>query len=203
MPELHYRDALKLGQREYRACVSSGAYPYLPALDDIMPPERLLSGIDLGFVSIPAERVVGTKTRARTNAFARNFMPLLLENSEFAQKWERLCRSHLEEGIRDPIKVYEYLNRYYVEEGNKRVSVLRFFDAVSIPAHVIRVMPEGEDSDEARLYMEYVAFNRLSGVNYIEFAKKGSYARLQALMGKAADEAWTEEDRGRFSALCN
>ena len=199
MPELHYRDALKLGQKEYRACVSSGKDPCLPVLDDIVPSERSAMGLNLGLASIPAEFIVGTKTRGRTNAFARNFMPLLAENTEFAQKWERLCQSHLTEGIRDPIKVYEYLNRYYVQEGNKRVSVLRFFGAVSIAAEVIRIMPK-EDTEEARLYREYIAFNRASGVNFVEFLRRGGYARLQKLMGKAPDEVWTEEERSRFSS---
>ncbi len=200
MAELHYRDALKLGQKEYRACVSVGKDPCLPVLDDIVPSERSAMGLNLGLASIPAELIIGTKTRGRTNAFARNFMPLLAENTEFAQKWERLCQSHLEEGIRDPIKVYEYLNRYYVQEGNKRVSVLRFFGAVSIPAQVIRIMPKDTGAEEVKPYLEYLAFNRLSGVNYVEFLKKGSYARLQAFMGKAADEPWDDEDRSRFSA---
>ena len=200
MQELHYRDALKLGQKAYRACISKGQYPYLPVLDDILSNDSTVSGVDIGLVSIPAERIVGTKTRGRTNAFAQNFMPLLADNTEFAQKWERLCQSHLEEGIRDPIKVYEYLNRYYVQEGNKRVSVLKFFDAVSIPAQVIRIMPLSADSEEAQLYLEYVAFNNVSGVNYLELSKRGGYARLQALVGKAAGEAWTDEDRSRFSA---
>ncbi|MDO4866066.1 MAG: BMP family ABC transporter substrate-binding protein [Clostridia bacterium] len=200
MAELHYKDALKLGQKEYRACVSAGKDPCLPVLDDIVPSERSAMGLNLGLVSIPAELIIGTKTRGRTNAFARNFMPLLAENTEFAQKWERLCQSHLEEGIRDPIKVYEYLNRYYVQEGNKRVSVLRFFGAVSIPAQVIRIMPKDTGAEEVKPYLEYLAFNRLSGVNYVEFHKKGSYARLQAFMGKGADEPWDDEDRSRFSA---
>ena len=200
MPELHYRDALKRGQRETRACAATGEYPYLPVLDDFVPSERVTSGIDLGIQSIPAEFIVGTKTRGRTNAFARNFMPILPENSEFAQKWERLCKSHLAEGIRDPIRAYEYMNRYYVEEGNKRVSVLRFFDAVNIPAHVIRVMPEALDAPEAELYREYLAFNRVSGVNFIEFSRRGSYERLQERMGKAADAPWSDEERARFSS---
>ena len=200
MPELHYRDALKLAQREYRACVAAGKDPCLPVLDDIIPTERAATGINLGLVSIPAELIVGTKTRGRTNAFARNFMPLLAENSEFAQKWERLCQSHLAEGIRDPIKVYEYMNRYYVQEGNKRVSVLRFFGAVSIPGEVIRILPKDADSEEARLYQEYLAFNRLSGVNYVELSKRGGYQKLQAHVGKGANEPWDDEDRRRFSS---
>ena len=199
MPELHYKEALKKGQREYRLCVSAGEYPYLPVLDDIIPPERSACGINLGLASVPAEFIVGTKTRGRTNAFARNFMPLLGENSEFSIKWERLCQSHLEEGIRDPIKVYEYLNRYYVEEGNKRVSVLKFFDAVSIPAQVTRIMPGDRGLPEYGRYMEYLAFNRASGINYLELSRPGGYVRLLALMDKQPGEPWTDEDRSRFS----
>ena len=45
------------------------------------------------------------------------------------------------EGIREPIKAYEFMNKFYVEEGNKRVSVLKFFDAVSIPGNVTRIVP--------------------------------------------------------------
>ena len=33
------------------------------------------------------------------------------------------------------------MNRFYVEEGNKRVSVLKYFGAVSVPAYVIRIIP--------------------------------------------------------------
>ena len=52
-----------------------------------------------------------------------------------------LSQSHINEGIRDPIKAYEYMNKFYVEEGNKRVSVLKYFDAVSVPGYVTRILP--------------------------------------------------------------
>ena len=200
MAELYYRDALKLGQKEYRACASSGRYPYLPVLDDFIPAERSTAGIDLGLLSVPEEFIVGTKTRARTNAFAANFMPILPEGTEFSQKWDLLCRSHLEEGIREPVKLYEYLNRYYVEEGNKRVSVLKFFDAVSIPAHVIRLMPQDPDTPEARLYRELLSFSRLSGIRFFELSERGGYARLNDALGKKDGETWTEEERSRFTS---
>ena len=200
MSDLHYRDAQKLALRETRACAANGEYPYLPALDDFVPPERSAAGQSLGLVTIPAEFIVGTKTRGRTNAFARNFLPLLADNTEFAQKWERLCQSHLEEGIREPILAYEYLNRYYVQEGNKRVSVLKFFDAVSVAAQVVRVSPLDEDSAETRQYREYLAFNRVSGVNFLELTQRGGYARLLGLLGKEQQEPWTDEERRRFTA---
>lgn len=198
MPEQHYSNALKAGQKEYRTCISRGEYPYLSALDDVLPEEQVVSSAALGIMQIPMEFIVGTKTRGRKEAFARNFMPLLEEKSEFAVKWKRLCQSHLEEGIRDPIKVYEYMNRYYVEEGNKRVSVLRFFDAVNVSAVVTRILPERTPENE--LYFEHLQFYRCSKVNFLEFSKKGSCAALQRMLGKEPDEVWTEEERRKFSS---
>ena len=200
MPELHYREALRLGQKEYRACISRGQHPYLPVLDEILPDHRATGEQDLGIIQIPAELITGTKSAGRANVFARNFMPLASENSEFAAKWERLCQSHLEEGIREPIKAYEYLNRFYVEEGNKRVSVLRYFGAVSVTAQVTRILPEKSGSAESSLYFEFVDFYRLSKLNFIEFSKPGGYARLQALLGKEPEEFWSQEDRSSFTA---
>lgn len=199
MPDKYYKDALQLGKKEQRLCVAKGQNPYLPVLNDMIPPERTAMGNDLGIIMVPAEFIIGTRTAGRTTAFARNFMPLLEERSEFAVKWERLCTAHLKEGIRDPIKVYEYKNRFYVEEGNKRVSVLKFFNAVSIRAQVIRILPEKDGSKETDIYYEFVSFYKYSKINFIEFSKKGSYALLQSFLGKAPEEPWTDEERSAFS----
>ena len=112
MSETYYREALKLGQKEYRARAALGESPCLPALDDILPAEKAVSGIELGIVQIPTEFIVGTRTQGRVHTFAPNFMPLLDPKSEFAVKWQRLCTAHLQEGIRDPIRAYEYRNRF-------------------------------------------------------------------------------------------
>lgn len=202
MPTQYYSDALKLGQREFRACVGRGEHPYLPVLDDFISAERQARGTDLGLVSVPMELVVGTVNSARTNAFARNFMPLMEEDSEFAAKWKALCKAHLDVGIRDPIKAYEFMNRYYVQEGNKRCSVLKYFGADRVEANVIRVLPERNGSREVELYYAFLDFYQCSKVNFIEFSKPGSYALLQQLMGKAPGEPWTDDERRDFSAAC-
>lgn len=199
MPAQYYRDAQRLATKERRNCITYGQYPYLPVLDDILPAEKSAGGTDLGLVQVPAQFIVGTKTAMRTTAFARNFMPLLPENSEFAGKWIRLCQSHLEEGIRDPVTLYEYMNRYYVAEGNKRVSVLKYFDAVSIPAKVTRILPERNGDQDVELYYEFVDFSRYSGINFFELTKPGGFAELQRLMGKAPEVAWTEDERKNFA----
>ena len=199
-PELNYKEALKLGQKEVKAKTAKNESPYLAVLDEIIPPEKSLSGISFGVIQIPMWFIVGTKTAGRVNAFASNFMPLLAESTEFAAKWESLYRSHMLEGIREPIKVYEYLNRYYVEEGNKRVSVLKYCGAYSIPADVTRIMPESDNSEKVQIYLEYLDFNRYSKVNYIEFSKPGDYRELLRAMGKPHDEYWSIDEQQRFSS---
>ena len=70
------------------------------------------------------------------------------------------------------------MNRFYVEEGNKRVSVLRYFDAVSVTAHVVRLLPEKDGSRESKLYYEFVDFYQISKINFLELSKPGGYARI-------------------------
>jgi len=200
MSDAYYEEAYKAAQKEKRRLISQGQHPYLPVLEDMIPAELLVTGTDIGVVQVPAEYVVGTKTAGRTNAFAGNFMPLLSENSEFGIKWKRLCDAHLEEGIRDPVKVYEYMNRFYVEEGNKRVSVLKFFEAVTIPAHVIRILPPLNDSPEVKLYYEFLEFYRYSKINFLEFSQTGSYAKFLKLLDKKPNEYWISDERYDLNA---
>ena len=137
-----YHKALKLGEKNHKECVVRGRYPYPQVLDEILDDSMVAGRMDLGVIEIPMDQIVGTKTEGRKMAFAANFMPLLPPDSEFATKWMRLCEAHLgDEGIRDPIRCYEYLGRFYVQEGNKRVSVLKSYDAPTIPGYVTRLVP--------------------------------------------------------------
>lgn len=201
MPSQYYKDAQRLALKERRNCITHEQYPYLSVLDNFIPLEKSANGTDLGLLQVPAEFIVGTKSAMRTTAFSRNFMPLLPEDTEFAAKWMQLCRSHLEEGIREPIQLYEYMNRYYVSEGNKRVSVLKYFDTPSIAAQVTRILPDRTGDQDVELYYEFVEFNKCSGINFIEFTKPGAYAELQRLMGKNPDTSWTEDERRGFSTV--
>ncbi len=196
-----YKEALRLGMKAYRKAVSKGAYPYLPALDDILSNRSVENEISLGIVEVPVDLIVGTRTAGRTTAFANNFMPLLDENTEFASKWISLCGSLMAEGLRDPVVAYEYMNHYYILEGNKRVSVMKYFGAGSIPAKVIRVVPKRNNSKENRLYFEFVDFYRLSRINYLNFSQSGSYRKLQSLVGKKPDQVWTEDEQRIFHSF--
>lgn len=196
-----YAKARKLALKSFRENSSKGRYPYLQALDDILPLTSTAAEEDLGIMDIPTEFIAGTKSRARTTAFANNFMPLLSEKTEFAMKWEKLYDIHQEEGIRDPVEVYEFMNHFYVAEGNKRVSILKYCHAPVIQAAVTRILPEKNDAAENKLYYEYLDFYRLTKVNYFYFSQLGSYKKLLKFLGKPEDEVWKEEEKRDFKMI--
>jgi len=195
-----YVGALRRGRRQYQASVSKGEYPYLPVLDEILSYTDIVSEVNLGIMDIPLEKVVGTKTEGRTSAFASNFMPLLSEKSEFGAKWAYLYDHQIEEGIHDPIEAYEFMNQYYVQEGNKRVSVLKYVGAFSISASVTRLIPKRTDDLDNRLYYEFLDFYQVSFNCDVWFSKEGSYDKLIKAMNKNPGELWSEDDRIIFKS---
>jgi basic membrane lipoprotein Med (substrate-binding protein (PBP1-ABC) superfamily) len=196
-----YRKAFKLGKKDYQTRMLQGEKPILEVLDDILPDRTSYSETPIGLVQIPIEQIVGTKTVARSSSFAGNFMPILREDTEFANKWSNLFDSQVEEGIRDPIKVYEYMYKFYVVEGNKRVSVMKYSGAVSILGNVIRIVPKRSEEKENKIYYEFLDFYRVAPINYIWFTREGCFAKLQEAVGKEPDEVWTDEELLKFSSI--
>lgn len=196
-----YAQALKVGQKTYKECVLKGRYPYLQILDEILTDSMVAGRVDMGVIDIPSEQIVGTKSVGRRTAFAADFMPLLGQDTEFAAKWIELCAAHLsDEGIRDPVRCFEYMGRFYVQEGNKRVSVLKSFGSPSIPGYVTRVIPIYSEDEAVQVYYEFMDFYRLSGQYQVYFSHRGGFAKLQAAMGHDPDHVWTEEERRRFQS---
>ena len=188
-----YRKASKRGKRQVSNAVSHGHYPYLPALDDVLQDGRGAGEVPVGVREIPMELVVGTKTRGRSNTFSCGFLPIADADSEFATKWSRLYDAQIAEGIRDPVVVYEYLQRFYVQEGNKRVSVLRSLDVPTVTASITRIMPEPSDDPAIRAYHEFVRLYRVAPVYGLRFSEEGSCERLAGLLGENLETPWPED----------
>lgn len=197
-----YRDAVKRGQKTVHAQIAHGAYPYLPALEEVLGTDAVTQGTNIGIVNIPTEWIVGTRTRGRAEAFACDFMPLLSEQSEFADKWRILYHAHLTEGIREPVKVISYLNRYYVEEGNKRVSIFKYVDTPEVTASVLHILPPMSDQEEHARFMELYTLQRDSGIYFVEFSRAGSAKEFCALLGVTPGERWDEEMRTSVRGAC-
>ena len=184
-----YKDARALGRRFLSDHADSATKGYLYILDDLLDDVEITGEINLGTMEIPVNKILGTRTSARSNAFAGNFMPLLPANTEFGAKWTKLYRSHINEGIREPIKVYEYINRYFVQEGNKRVSVLKYLGAVGIEAKVTRLIPKRDESNKLiSIYYEFLDFDRRATFDNLWFSYQGSFTRLVQIV-----EGWQAE----------
>lgn len=196
-----YAKAYKMGKKDYQYRLLHGMQPTLQVLDDILPSKGSYSEVPLGLVQIPIDQIVGTKNGGRSSAFAGNFMPILDDHSEFALKWSKLNEAHITEGIRDPIKAYEYMNKFYVEEGNKRVSVMKYYGVVSVPGNVTRIIPKRTNEKENKIYYEFLDFYDVAQINYIYFSKEGSFRKLQRVVGKKPKGKWTSEEKLEFSSI--
>ena len=191
--------ALKLGQKEYKEASAAGKQLHPLVLDELLSDDIAESVIDVGLVDIPAERIVGVKASGRVTAFSATFRPLLDLKTEFGAKWVSLCEAHLgETGITDPIQCYEYLGNFYVQEGNKRVSVLRHFESPQIPGYVKRILPNKTEEPRIQAYYEFLEFYKDAKLYQPQFRRPGDYGKLLKYLGKAKGEPWTEEERRTF-----
>lgn len=196
-----YKKARKAAMKQYRTCASRGWSLYPPVLDEVSAYVKTAGEEVLGEMEIPLSLVTGTRTAGRQNAFSKDFLPILPENSEFARKWITLYEAQMEEGIRDPILVYEFMHQFYVQEGNKRVSVMKYLDASHIMAKVIRILPEKTDEPSVKLYYEFIEFYRSTKLYDIVCKQVGNYAKLLKLMGKERNEACSDEERKKLQSL--
>lgn len=193
-----YLKAVKAAQRAAKIALQNKKNPYLPALEELVPNVNQLTHVSLGIRSIPTECIVGSVSPGRTPAFACNFLPLLDEETEFATKWQNLYQSIIDQGMRDPVKVVEYMNRFYAIEGNKRISVMKLLDSPEIEADVTRVYPERSDDKEVRIYYEYLEFYNDTGIMGLTFSEEGGYARLIELVGQTPGQKWSDDDLINF-----
>lgn len=185
-----YTKARKSAEKIYRQDVARGKYPFLPVLDEMIQERKTLREQRVGSFEIPVSLIRGTVTRGRQNAFARNFMPLLSESSEFALKWVSLLNYQESQGIEDPVKVYEFLGNFYVLEGNKRVSVMKYLGNPSILADVVRILPENIDSEENAAYREFLHFFTCTRQYEPRLSQQGAYDRLAEFFGEGLQNKW-------------
>lgn len=195
-----YTKAQKLAEKQYRQAASRGAYPYLPVLEDILSRSEIEGKLPMGQFEIPISMIAGTAQSERTSAFASNFMPLLDYDTEFGSKWSALYDSVQEVGVNEPIIAYEYMQRFYVAEGNKRVSVSKYNGAVSILASVTRIVPKETDTVEYKIYSEFMTFYRVTGIYEIQMSRPENFLRLLRVFytpenGDETSEPWPDELR--------
>lgn len=196
-----YISMQKKAKNDSAAAIAEGKSGHLAYLEKIIEGVKIVSKANLGVITIPLDRIAGTDTEARANAFSPSYYPLLDPISEFANKYMSLYVSCQEEGLREPVIGFEYLGKYYIREGNKRVSVSKQLGLTAIEGTITRYVPEKTDAPEVLLNYEYINFYEdTGGINYLYFSKLSSFKRFfQAVAGNA--EAFTEDQKMDVAAL--
>lgn len=197
-----YRKAHTLGKKNIRKSVKEGTDPYLKELSSFLD-ERMVAGREeLGIMEIPTESIVGVAADCAKELYASDFMPLSAPDTEFADQWCTLYLHYLsDEGILGAITCYEYLGRFYVVDGKKRVSVVKSHGAPTMAASVTRILPVRTEQEEIRRYYDFLQDFELTKLYQISFTQPGSFAKLQTALGYDTDHVWNEMDR--FSFLFN
>jgi basic membrane lipoprotein Med (substrate-binding protein (PBP1-ABC) superfamily) len=197
-----YDRARKRGLKEFALRRARGESGLLPVIHARREENGVLAVVDQPMRPISLNRIVGTYQASRANSFAHNFMPLLSADTEFAYKWINLCEAHLQSGIRDPIRVYEYLWKYYVAEGNKRVSVLKYYEASSFEAEIIRLIPQWDENDPAiERYYTFLAYSKKGVFADIELSESRKYERLYRVEQRLIAELDPAVDKPDFNAM--
>ncbi len=144
---------------------------------------------NIGILEIPLSQVIGFVHNSRANAFSYDFEPLLSEKTEFAYKWISLFDAQMNEGIHDPVDVIEYDHRFYVEEGNKRVSVLKYLDSPTVFAKIKRV----KQKDPSKTYQAFLQFFACTKIYDFDFSSSDGYERLAEYIHQDMNMTWSYE----------
>ena len=191
-----YQNQAKRIARKSSANVEKAA---LPLLKTVLDTYNVAGETDLGVVKIPVKQIVGVVAEEDRDAYVSDFFPLPSVNSEFAEKWTMMFMENLSDaGLSNPIRCYEFLGKFYVVDGKKRVSAVKAQGTIMIDAQVTRILPVETDDPEIQSYYEFVKTYEKTGLYQIAFTQPGKADSFLKAMGYEPDHTWSEMDRFSF-----
>ncbi len=123
--------------RRIRARLWGGPYPNrLLPFEEAREALGAVNRIHLGRRVVPVAKIVGSVGRHAD--FDGGFLPL---NPSVEERWKRVDRAFHRDGGLPPVSLYKIGDRYFVEDGNHRVSVARYQGVGWIEANVVEFLP--------------------------------------------------------------
>ena len=105
------------------------------SFDEVKKAQRATGGLRLGRRDVEVSKIVGSVGRYRQ--FDRNFMP---KKASLRGKWERVDRAFVSGEELPPVSLYKIGDKYFVLDGNHRVSVARYQGVEMIDAEVVELL---------------------------------------------------------------
>lgn len=200
--EVHeqYQKAYALAQKKLQD-EKKQRLPMRPAALITLLDEKMISyRQDMGILDIPTNLIVGVAEDTEAALlYTKEFLPVSVPNSAYADLWRVLYRDlHAGAEFKEAISCFEYLGKFYVRDGMKRVSVSMYAGIPSIKAHVVRILPMRTDEKEVILYYDFVRQYRLTQLYQLQFTQPGSFEKLQLALGHTPAYRWSDRDRAYF-----
>lgn len=195
-----YSAAQNQARRVIRKNNKNGIVNVLPALADVLEKAATAGQVELGIHEIPVDQIVGIATETGKENYTSDFLPIPSVSTGFAEQW---CNLYLEflsdEGLTDPIQCFEYMGKFYVADGKKRVSVAKVHGAMGIKAGITRILPKVTADPKVRSYYEFVRTFEKTGVYQIAFTNPCNTDEFLQAMGYDPNRVWNDSDRWGFN----
>lgn len=204
------REVHELYQQAYAKAASSierakkkGLPVYPVDLNRLMENRMISHRLDLGIMEIPTSLIVGVaETSEKSALYTKEFLPVSAPKSEFADQWRDICIHYSSgEGLPGFVHCYEYLGKFYIVDGLKRVSVAKFSKAPTMKSKVIRIMPIKTDTRSVQLYYDFLLQFQMTRMYQLQFTQDGFFEKLQTGLGFEMGHKWTDSERSRFLAV--
>jgi hypothetical protein len=122
----------------------------LDGLYDRYPAARTAARRDLGLLTIPVARILGTAVEGPAQR-GRDFLPLpMLRGQNWEGRWQRLRKAQDRLAILPPIDVIQAGDGYWVIDGHNRVALALYGNQDDIDASVTHVHLPGVDDADVR-----------------------------------------------------
>lgn len=199
---LRYHQVHAQAKKEVRKAEDLGLENCPKELKNELENRKIENTVDLGIIEIPVNQIVGTAVFDEKDLYSPDFLPIASADSPFAELWCQLYMDYLtDKGWDAPIRCFEFLGRFYVQDGKKRVSVLKAHGSMVTKAIVTRIMPVLTQDEDVVRYYEFLDNYEKTGLYQVAFTRSGSFEKLQNAFGHDADYVWNDSDR--FSFLFN
>ena len=191
-----YRAAQKRAHKQMKKDEKQGNEQKLAELSSYVRENTELERVELGVMDIPTDQIIGVAGNEGTSMYTAGFMPVASASSDYASQWRELCKDYCKDGeFLSPLHCYEYLGKFYVIDGKKRVSVLKYLGVPTANANVTRILPAKSEEKYIQVYYEFLESFELTKLYQISFSQLGSFEKLQGAMGHLKGQAWTDEER--------
>lgn len=196
----HYQKAYALATRSQKKHKKMGLTACPVSMDNVLDNKLVSYRLDLGVIEIPTSLIVGVaEATEKATLYTKDFLPVSIPKSQFAEQWGDIYNRHVNhESMGREIRCYEFLGRFYVSDGLKRVSVAKYHGTATVKSQVIRLMPIRTEEKKVEQYYEFLFQYRLTRLYQLQFTQSGYFEKLQAALKKEPTSRWTDGDRNSF-----